>query len=242
MAWMVTMRTVRASAWLTAVMALGSSVAHAQTGGGVIKGRVLFKGTPPAPVKAKVAADLHCQAQHPRGLDLTEFTIANGGLDQVLVYLKSGIKGTFASPTAPVLLDQKGCEYFPSMLAVQAGQPLRIRNSDPTLHNVHFRPAQNPETNIGQPRAGMESSRTFPKAEVLIPIGCDVHPWMRAHLAVLSHPFFAVSADGGRFEIRNVPPGTYEIEARHPKLKPTSSTVAVGGGDTAVDLTLIVDR
>ncbi|HUG38567.1 MAG TPA: carboxypeptidase regulatory-like domain-containing protein, partial [Candidatus Limnocylindrales bacterium] len=172
--------------------------------------------------------------------DRSDFAISQGGLADALVYLKSGVKGTFAAPAERVVLDQKGCQYVPEMVAVQAGQTLTIRNSDPTLHNVHFRPALNKEINIGQPRAGMESPRVFSRAEVLIPVGCDVHPWMRANLAVLSHPFFAVSTEAGAFEIRNVPPGTYEIEARHGKLKPVSATVAVGAAETAVDLTLVI--
>ena len=98
----------------------------------------------------------------------------------------------------------------------------------------------NKEINVGQPRAGMESSRVFSRAEVLVPIGCDVHPWMRANLAVLAHPFFAVSGEAGAFEIRNVPPGTYEVEARHGKLKPVSATVVVAGAETPVDLTLVI--
>lgn len=225
-----------------AVALLFWGVAHAQTsGGGVIKGRVLVRGTAPAPRRVPVSADTQCQAQHPQGLEHSDFAIASGGLADVLVYLKSGVKGTFPSSAEPVVLDQKGCQYSPAMVALQAGQALTIRNSDATLHNVHFRPALNKEINVGQPRAGMESKRVFSKPEILVPIGCDVHPWMRANLAVLSHPFFAVSAKGGAFAIRNVPPGTYEIEGRHGKLKPVSAMVVVSGAETQVDLTLAIE-
>jgi hypothetical protein len=235
------MVTMRIHAALAATM-LFSGMAQAETSGaGVIKGRVLVRGAAPAPRKVPLSADAHCQAQHPQGLEQSDFAISNGGLADVLVYLKSGVQGTFAAPGEPALLDQNGCQYSPRLVAVQAGQALKIRNSDPTLHNVRFRPALNKEINLGQPRAGMESSRVFPKPEVLVPIGCDVHPWMRANLAVLSHPFFAVSKEAGAFEIRNVPPGTYEIEARHGKLKPVSAQVAVSGPTTPVDLTLVID-
>jgi hypothetical protein len=185
-----------------------------------------------------VSADPHCKAQHPEGLERQEFRVADGGLAEVLVYIKSGVKGSHPPSSVPALLDQKGCTYLPGLVALQAGQPLRIRNSDPTLHNVHFRPALNAEVNIGQPRAGMEATRTFAKPELMVPIGCDVHPWMRAHLAVLAHPFFAVSGEAGGFEIRGVPAGSYEIEARHPKLKPAVGCVVVGAAETTVDLTL----
>lgn len=227
------------AAALVCVAAAGAP-AEAQTGG-TIKGRVLVRGTPPAPRKVPVKADPQCQAQHPDGLELSDFAVSGGGLADVLVYLRAGVKGAFPPPAAPVVLDQKGCQYSPGLVAVQAGQALKIRNSDATLHNVHFRPKLNPEINVGQPRAGMESSRVFAKPEIVVPVGCDVHPWMRATLAVLPHPFFAVSGDGGAFEIRGVPPGRYEIEARHPKLEPASATVEVTE-ETAVDLTLSLDR
>jgi plastocyanin len=235
---MVTMRIHLA----LAAAVLWSGVARAETsGGGVIKGRVLVRGAAPAPRKVPLSADAQCEAQHPHGLEQSDFSISNGGLADVLVYLKSGVQGTFSAPAEPKVLDQKGCQYSPGLVAIQAGQALTIRNSDQTLHNVHFRPALNKEINVGQPRAGMESSRVFPKPEVLVPIGCDVHPWMRANLAVLSHPFFTVSTAGGAFEIRNVPSGTYEIEARHGKLKPVSAKVAVSGATTPVDVTLVIE-
>jgi hypothetical protein len=235
------MVTMRVHALVAAAVFLAGAAAQAQTsGGGVVKGRVLVRGTPPASQKVKVSADPQCQAQHPQGLEHSDFRVSNGGLADVVVYLKSGVKGTVPPPTEAAVLDQKGCQYTPGLVAVQAGQPLKIRNSDPTLHNVHFRPVLNKEVNVGQPRAGMESSRVFSKAEVLVPIGCDVHPWMRANLAVLAHPFFAVSREGGAFEIRNVPPGTYEVEARHGKLKPVSATVVVSGAEAPLDLTLVI--
>ena len=63
----------------------------------------------------------------------------------------------------------------------------------------------------------------------MFPIRCDVHPWMQAWIAVMAHPFFAVTGLDGQFEIKNIPAGTYEIEAWHEKLKSQSSTVTVTG-------------
>ncbi len=85
-------------------------------------------------------------------------------------------------------LDQKGCDYTPHMVAMVAGQGLKIRNSDDTLHNIHPRPTANEEFNFGQAKQGMEKTKVFDKAEVMIPVGCDVHPWMRAYISVLSQP------------------------------------------------------
>ena len=84
-----------------------------------------------------------------------------------------------------------------------------------------------------QLRQGMESTKTFDKPEVMIPVGCDVHPWMRSFIAVVGHPFFAVSKDDGTYEIKGLPAGEYEIEAWHEKLKTQTQKVTVKDGEKA---------
>jgi hypothetical protein len=79
----------------------------------------------------------------------------------------------------------------------------------------------------------MESNKSFDKPEVWIPVGCDVHPWMRAYVAVVPHPFFAVTGEDGSFEIRGLPAGEYEIEAVHEKLERQSQKVTVKDGEAA---------
>jgi plastocyanin len=202
-------------------------------GGASVAGKISFEGTPPVPEKIKTSADPKCQALHPTGLERQTIDTSGGGLKDVFVYVKSGLPGSYPAPSEPVLLDQHGCMYSPHIVTVQAGQPLKIRNSDDTLHNIHPRPAVNQEFNIGQPRQGMESTKTFDKPEVMIPVGCDVHPWMRAYIAVLNHPFFAVTKEDGTYEIKGLPPGEYEIEAWHEKLKNQTQKITVKDGEKA---------
>ena len=204
----------------------------ASAGQGSISGRVTFAGTAPAPDKIKTSADPKCQEMHKDGLERHTVELKDGGVGNTLVYVKNPPAGATA-PTEEVLLDQEGCMYKPSMLAVRTGQPIKIRNSDDTLHNIHPRPTKNAEFNIGQPRKGMETTRTFDKEEVMIPVGCDVHPWMRSYITVLSHPYFAVTKEDGSFEIKNLPAGEYEVEANHPKLKTVTAKVTVKDGDSA---------
>jgi hypothetical protein len=214
----------------------------AATGSGSVTGKIAFDGTTPAPEKVKLSADPKCAAMHKDGLERATIHGTDGGLADVLVYVKSGLSGSYPVPAEPVLLDQKGCDYTPHMVAMVAGQKLRIRNSDDTLHNIHPRPQANTEFNVGQPRQGMESEKSFDTAEMLIPVGCDVHPWMRAYISVLSNPFFAVTGDDGTFEIKGLPAGEYEVEAVHGKLgkdKAVSGKVTVKDGEAArLDLTI----
>jgi hypothetical protein len=123
------------------------------------------------------------------------------------------------------------------VIGVQANQPIKIRNSDDTLHNIHPRPTINSEFNIGQPRKGMESTKSFDKQEIMIPVGCDVHPWMRSYISIVDHPFFAVTKDDGTYEIKGLPPGDYEVEAYHEKLKTQTQKVSVKDGDNKLDFT-----
>jgi hypothetical protein len=212
----------------------------AATGTASVSGKITYEGTPPAPEKVKLSADPKCAAMHKEGLERTAIHVKDGGLADVLVYVKSGIgASSYPPPSAPFLLDQIGCEYHPAMIAIMVGQPLRIRNSDDTLHNIHPRPTVNKEFNVGQPRKGMEVRRTFDNPELMIPTGCEVHPWMRAYISVLAHPFFAVTAEDGSYEIGVLPDGEYEVEAVHGVLKSVTGTVRVKDGKSSkLDLTM----
>ena len=209
------------------------------TGSGAIAGKVSFSGTAPPTQRVNLSADHKCAAIHKDGLERQLVKVKDGGLADVLVYVKSGIGTSYSAPAEPFLLDQIGCEYHPSMIVVRVGQPLRIRNSDDTLHNIHPRPTVNKEFNIGQPRKGMEVTKSFERPELMIPTGCEVHAWMRAYISVLAHPFFALTKEDGSYEIEALPDGDYEVEAVHSQLKSVTGKVSVKDGKTStLDLTL----
>ena len=206
---------------------------------GVISGTIRFAGTPPQPTVIQMAADPYCLTAH-EGQQVTAETLVvndNGTLRWVFVYIKGGIS-VGGGQGEPVVLDQTACIYTPHVLGLQAGQVVRIRNNDPTLHNVNVQPTNNPGFNIAQPIPGMTSERSFPNPEIMITVRCDVHPWMRAYIGVVGHPFFAVSDAGGSFEIGSVPAGTYLLEAWHETLgaQTLSATVTVGA-TAAADFT-----
>jgi hypothetical protein len=201
---------------------------------GHITGRVVLQGTPPKEEVIRMNADPVCLREAP-GTQMTQNYLVDddGGLGNVFVYVKNGLGDRrFDVPTEPVLLDQKGCRYLPHVFGVRAGQPLEILNSDPTLHNVHAQPKSNREFNTGQPVQGMKHTEIFQNPEVMIPFKCDVHGWMNAYAGVVAHPYFAVSGNGGSFELRTLPPGTYEVEAWHEKLGTQTQTVTVGERET----------
>jgi hypothetical protein len=189
---------------------------------GTITGAVAYTGTPPAPKKIDTSADPVCGQKNPN-LETEDNVVKDGKLANVFVYIKEGTLAdgkkitefTFTPPSAPVVLDQNGCHYVPHVLGIQTNQTLKITNSDPTQHNIHPQPRINEEWNQTQANGAAPIEKKFTRAEVLIPVKCNQHPWMKSYIGVTKHPFFAVSATDGSFTIKDVPPGTYTVVAWH---------------------------
>jgi plastocyanin len=125
------------------------------------------------------------------------------------------------------MVDQEGCEYVPYVAAVQVGQPIHVKNSDPFMHNVHTIPsvAGNKEANKAQMAKSPDLVFSFDKPEMFLKFKCDVHPWMFSYVSVFDHPYFAVTGKDGSYTIKNVPPGKYTVEAYHRKAAPVGSPV-----------------
>ena len=167
------------------------------------------------------------------GYAFENYIVRDGGLENVFVYVKDGL-GTyhFDIPSESVKLDQQGCRYMPHVLGARVGQPIEISNSDETMHNVHAVPDVNREFNFAQFKKGQSDVRTFTTPEVMVPFKCDVHGWMNAYVGIVEHPYFAVSSDGGKFELKGLPPGTYTIEAWHEKSGTQTQQVTIGAKES----------
>lgn len=202
---------------------------------GNIAGVISFSGAVPAPSKLDMSNDSNCTGEN----FLDDVIVNDGKLQNVLVYVKSGLpEATFETPTTEVTLDQKGCKYVPRVLGVQTGQPLKITNSDSTNHNIHPIPKVNREWNESQLAGQGPIIRKFSKPEVMIPVKCNQHSWMLAHIAVLSHPFYAISDANGAFTIKGLPPGEYEVEAWHERYGAKTAKIKVTErADTKADFT-----
>ena len=159
----------------------------------------------------------------------------DGALQNTFVYIKDGLDPayTFAAPSAPVVLDQKGCFFVPRVMGLRIGQTLELANTDPTFHNIHALPKQNREFNHGLGPGVPPMRHTFTTPEVMVRFKCDVHGWMAAHIGVMGHPFFAVTTADGAFSFPGVPPGTYTVEAWHEVFGTQTARVTVGAGETS---------
>jgi hypothetical protein len=210
--------------------------------GGAIAGRVVLLGVPPP--ERDLPLDPSCARLRTGRLTTRFFLVGErGGLGDVVVALTPDLNGPpIVSPIAPmalppVVLDQVGCEFIPYVLAVQAGQRLVVRNSDPVLHNVHLLPNStvtgNKEVNRAHLAGGPDFVLTFEAPEAFLRIKCDVHPWMFAYVSIFDHTYFAVTPPNGTFQLSNVPPGDYVLEATHRTLGTLTKPVTVSVRETS---------
>lgn len=221
------------------VLAAGAQLAVA----GDITGTITLKGTPPKERDIDILkSDATCGKFH-SDMPTTHFYVVGpkAELADVVVSLQ-GVSAKSTGPTAqPAVLDQKGCVYVPAIFAVQTGQKILVKNSDPVIHNVHNVPAEgsgNKEDNKVQMAGAPDLTFTFDKPEMFLKIKCDVHQWMFAWVSVFDHPYFAVSAKDGTFKIANVPPGKYKVQAVHRKAGTVTQDIEVKDGETKADFVL----
>lgn len=184
---------------------------------GELKGIVKFEG--PVPPRVKIPLTAECRNGAIAEIEREDVIVnKNGTLMNVFVYIKNGdaLAGlSFPAPDAPVVLDQKGCQYVPHVFGIQTGQQLQIKNSDNATHNVHSMGKKNQPINTAQPANSPPILVKLKVAETKYTLKCDMHPWMSAFANIVPHPFFSVTNDSGEFTMKNVPPGKYTVEAVH---------------------------
>jgi plastocyanin len=194
-----------------------------------VSGTVTFAGTAPKGAKIDMSQDPAC-----KGMNMAETVVADGNkLANVFVYVKDGLGSrTFDTPKDPITIDQSGCKYHPHVLGVMAGQTLKIVNSDPTTHNIHPTPADNREWNESQPPQAPALEKTFAREEIMLPVKCNQHPWMKMYVNVVKTPFYAVTGPDGKFEIKGLPPGDYTLAFVQEKLGTQEQKVTLAAKDS----------
>ena len=201
---------------------------------GSIRGVISLEGLAPEPEKLSLPAV--CNPKNKPVIYSNDIQIENGKIKNVLVRVISGQEGKPIppAPTTPVILDQVDCQYEPRVIAVRVGQAVDFLNSDPTFHNVKSRSKSNENFNVAMPNKGDKVTKVFTKPEIVIESECSVHPWMSASIAVMDHPWFAISDASGSYSIGGLPPGKYKIEAWHEVFGSKTLEVTISEGKEAV--------
>jgi hypothetical protein len=221
---------------------------------GDITGTVTLKGTPPAELNLDgLKNDPACGKFHPEMPTTHHWVVgANGELANVVVIVKDITGKSTGASAAPAIMEQKGCLYVPQILAIQTGQKLMVKNTDPDtipMHNVHINPTAPANldaysSKISQPQmsGGADLDYVFAAPENFMKFQCDVHPWMFAWVTVVDSPYFAVTDKDGKFTIKDVPAGKHTLVAYHRKAAPTGmeKEVEVKDGGATAEFTFTV--
>ena len=194
-----------------------------------VSGTVKYDGSAPKPAKIDMSQDAAC-----KGDNMAETLVVDGGkLANVFVYVKDGLGDrTFDVPKDSVTIDQKGCQYHPHVLGVMTGQNVEIKNDDQTTHNIHPTPKDNREWNESQPPSAAPIEKSFAREEIMLPVKCNQHPWMKMYVNVVKSPFYAVTDKDGKYEIKGLPPGTYTLGFVQEKLGEQTQQVTVAPKDS----------
>jgi len=197
-----------------------------------VSGTVKFEGAAPKAATIDMSQDPNC-----KGSNKAEVVVASDGhLANVFVYVKEGLGNrTFAAPKDAIELDQSGCRYHPHVMGVMAGQTIKIANSDPTTHNIHPSPSPsggNREWNESQAPQTAPLEKNFAREEIMLPVKCNQHPWMKMYVNVVKSPFYAVSGADGKYELKGLPPGDYTLAFVHEKLGEQVQKVTLAAKDS----------
>jgi plastocyanin len=194
-----------------------------------VSGSVTYAGAGPKPTKIDMSQDAAC-----KGNNMAEnIVVADGKLANVFVYVKDGLGDrTFDVPKDSTTIDQKNCQYHPHVLGVMTGQNIEIRNDDDTTHNIHPTPKDNREWNESQPPKAAALEKSFAREEVMLPVKCNQHPWMKMYVNVVKTPFFAITGADGKYEIKGLPPGTYTLAFVQEKLGEQDQKVTLAAKDS----------
>ena len=199
---------------------------------GTIKGTIVYEGPIPKLKPINMEADANCHAKHDTPVFPETIVLGEGRtMGNVFVHVKNAPKKSYETPEEPVVISQKGCVYAPHVLGIMVDQTMKIMNEDGTLHNVHALCKKNKEFNMAMPGFRKVATKTFKEEEFMFLMKCDVHPWMQSWISVMTHPFFDTTGKEGTYEINDLPPGNYEIEVWHERLKTQTRKVKIAGKD-----------
>lgn len=187
---------------------------------GTVSGRVVFKGKLSPASDIEHPRDPYCEQKHPKEGKVTRVGKDNGLLD-VIVRLPPGAAKGDPALAPKAVLHQTGCMYVPRMFGVLSGGEIELVNDDRTMHNIHGyvkNTVGDDDTilNAGQAMGAPPITKRAPITPGIVRIKCDVHPWMVSWMVITDHPFFDATNEEGRFTLKKVPVGSYELEAIHP--------------------------
>ena len=213
------------------VFAAQASAAYQEapvSGGGTIKGKIVYNGNVPVRTVVPTKDQSVCGGVR----EEPEVKVGAGnGVGDAIVYLKEVGQGKAWPASGTPVLENKGCTFHPGIQAIPVGK-LSVLNSDPVLHNTAGYYGKRNAFNVALPNQGQAVEVDLPRAGQ-VRVECDAHGWMLGFVYAVANPYYAMTAEDGTFEIADVPPGKYTLIANQAYTGPVELEVEVASGQTA---------
>jgi len=174
-------------------------------------------------VRVLLAAFGLCHNLQAGSLDVT-VKDGNGALVSDAVVYAKGRAVTSALAKKRMVIDQRDKQFIPYVTALQVGTSVLFPNNDNIRHHVYsLSQAKKFELPL---YAGVPAEPVTFDKEGFVTLGCNIHDWMIAYVAVLATPYFEVTGKEGRTRLKDLPPGQYIVEVWQPSLKGTPEKFA----------------
>lgn len=184
-----------------------------------LRAKFVYDGKAPAPKKIDSSKDPFCA---PIEINTDAMLVSqDGGLRNLVLMFdakrsKAKVPTEFAkAPEAVVTLDNKNCMFEPHIVFARVGQTIEVLNSDQTGHNANFGFFNNPAVNFLIPIGGKKDIKLVAEEATLMPVECNIHPWMKGYVIVQEHPYVGITDEEGNLEIANLPVGEVTFLVRH---------------------------
>jgi hypothetical protein len=188
---------------------------------GDLQGQFIYNGTPPTPKPLTITKDAEVCGVKEKLFDESLVVGPKGELANVVIYVRTTKVEVHPdyqkNAAAKIVLDNKGCRFEPHVLALLVTQPVTLKNSDTVPHNTNIQPIGDAGTNPLIAAGGSNEYKFNRKQNIPVPVGCNIHPWMNAHVLPRDNPYFAVSDKDGKFTIKNLPVGELDFQVWHEK-------------------------
>lgn len=223
---------------MTKVLAIGTVLAAiaAPAAAGSIAGQVLYDDLAPPLERISMEEDAACQALQDRPVRVQRLLIGEGGeIANTFIRVMNVPRGEYVAPREAVVVDRQRCLFAPRVVGVMVGQPLEFHNTDDVPHTVRGLARDNEQFSAELALGAAASQHFFETGEAPFRVRCDLHPWELAWVGVLPHPYFTVTGADGTYEIHDIPPGRYWVEAWHEQLGERRGEVEVANDTVILD-------
>ena len=238
--------------------------------GGTLIGTVTLIGKVPGPKGYNLTTlpdSVYCgRISDGRGWRLLQpFDVGEAGtFRQVVVHIEAIERGKAFSETGPPHIEATDCRFLPFVSVVRDGHDVVVANMDPAMHDI-----QAYETSQLGPRVlfnvPLPISTRYPreaglsahvhkhyqgtpvtqrihmtKGRRVFTMQCGFHAYMESWALVADHPYYAVTDKDGRYQLTDIPPGTFRVTVWHPYLRESyAHDVTIAPKETAVlDMTI----